>query len=244
MIIYKITNLINNKVYIGKTTKTIQWRFNKHLKDSYNNPNTTIHIQRAILKYGENNFKIEEIDKASSLEELNQKEKYWIAYYNSQNEGYNMTSGGDGGDTYASLSEEEMNIVRKKIGSKNKGIKNGQSKQVKCKSIKTNEEIFFDTIHDCIKYFGVRNKSFVQNRVEGECKWLYKNEWMFAYKDKDYPKYEIYDSSTKKGTKVKLIKDGNEYIFNSKNKAIEFIGSSKKNFKKDLVKLDYQIIYL
>lgn len=243
MIIYKITNLINNKVYIGQTTKTIEWRFNKHCEDAMKNINTTIHIQRAILRYGKENFKIEQIDTASSKNELNEKEKYWIRYYNSKTNGYNMTYGGEGGDTYSSLSDEEMNCVKQKIGTKNRGKLNGQSKQIKCYSVKIDKELFFDTISDCLKYFNVKNKSFIQLRIEGKLKSLWRDEWKFAYQDKEYEEYFIFDASTRKGKKVKLIINEQEYVFNSKNKAIEFLNSTKKKFEEDAEKLNYQIIY-
>ena len=89
--IYKHTNKINGKVYIGLTKTSLNSRWQngngyKHCRLFY----------RAILKYGWNNFEhelIEEVD-ASILEE---REKYWIAFYKSNNEnfGYNLTSGGE-----------------------------------------------------------------------------------------------------------------------------------------------------
>lgn len=84
MWIYKITNVQNNKVYIGQTIRPITDRFNRHINDALHNIIDT-HFARAIRKYGKENFKIEEIDFASSQEELNQKEQYWIRYYDSVN---------------------------------------------------------------------------------------------------------------------------------------------------------------
>ena len=146
MIVYKITNLINNKVYIGKTVKTLEWRFKKHCYDARKNPKTKNHFHRALLYYGPENFKIEQIDSAASKEELNDKEQYWIQYYQAKELGYNMTDGGDGGNTYVALTEKELAKVKVKISEKNRGKLNGQSKQIKCKSIKTNEELLFDTV--------------------------------------------------------------------------------------------------
>ena len=90
MWIYKITNIQNNKVYIGQTIRPIQDRFNRHINDAINNIIDT-HFARAIRKYGKENFIIEEIDTATTQEELTEKEKYWIQYYNAVNEGYNET---------------------------------------------------------------------------------------------------------------------------------------------------------
>ena len=95
MIIYKITNLINDKIYIGLTTQKINRRWTQHKSKSKTNI-TTEPFLNAIRKYGEENFLVEVIDKANNLKELNKKEKYWINYYNSNNNkiGYNVLSGG------------------------------------------------------------------------------------------------------------------------------------------------------
>ena len=90
MEIYKITNKINGKVYIGQTIRPAEYRFNRHMNDALNNILDT-HFARAIRKYGKENFTIEEIDTAQTQDELNQKEQYWIRYYNSVEDGYNET---------------------------------------------------------------------------------------------------------------------------------------------------------
>ena len=94
--IYKITNLINEKVYIGQSVD-INYRFNNHKSESFNPKsnayNTAIH--RAIRKYGVENFSFEVIEECTK-ELLSEKEIYWIAYYNSYGNGYNLTSGGEG----------------------------------------------------------------------------------------------------------------------------------------------------
>lgn len=95
--IYKVTCLVNNKIYIGLTNISIQNRWNTHIGVSYNpnSPDYNFAFHRAIRKYGVNNFVVEQIDQGSG-EELKEKEKYWINYYDSYNKGYNCTLGGDG----------------------------------------------------------------------------------------------------------------------------------------------------
>ena len=85
--IYKITNLINNKVYIGQSIDYNK-RFNEHcVKES----NSLIH--RAIKFYNKENFKVEELD---YCENYNEREKYFIQYYNCMfPNGYNLTPGGE-----------------------------------------------------------------------------------------------------------------------------------------------------
>ena len=111
MWIYKITNIQNNKVYIGQTIRPIEQRFHRHINDAMNNILDT-HFARAIRKYGKDSFIIEEIDTAQTQDELNQKEQYWIRYYDAVNKGYNETDAINkcGGNTYQSKTEEEMKI--------------------------------------------------------------------------------------------------------------------------------------
>ena len=92
--IYKITNLINNKIYIGQTHFSIEKRWAEHRCD-YKKEKLQRPIYVAMRKYGIENFIIEEIEEVSS-EELNNREKYWIEYYCSFKYGYNATLGGDG----------------------------------------------------------------------------------------------------------------------------------------------------
>lgn len=88
--IYCITNLINGKQYVGQTIKKISYRFNEHARA--NSP-----LGEDIRKYGRENFKIDELEKRYSYEELNAAEKKWIKELNWKvPNGYNRTDGGDG----------------------------------------------------------------------------------------------------------------------------------------------------
>lgn len=97
--IYKITNLLNGKSYIGQTSQPVEVRWSEHKrgKTSINSP-----LKRAIEKYGWDNFNKEVIDTATTLEEALEKEKYWIEYYKTcvlvygKEAGYNLSRGGEG----------------------------------------------------------------------------------------------------------------------------------------------------
>lgn len=97
--IYKITNDINDKVYIGKTNLSIEKRFKEHCDDSKRNRCENRPLYRAMNKYGISHFQIEEIEDCSP-EESSDREIYWIGYYHSYGEGYNATIGGDGKNFY------------------------------------------------------------------------------------------------------------------------------------------------
>ena len=88
--IYIIKNKINNKVYVGQTKVSIKLRFQNHLSAARCGRGYT--IGKAIRKYGEENFYIELLEECLASE-LNEREMYWIAFYNSTDNkcGYNIT---------------------------------------------------------------------------------------------------------------------------------------------------------
>lgn len=90
--IYIIKNKINDKVYIGQTINKIETRFINH-KMASRIEDTKFY--RAIRKYGEDNFYIELLEEVD-INSLNEREQYWINFYDSYNNGYNSTLGGDG----------------------------------------------------------------------------------------------------------------------------------------------------
>lgn len=94
--IYKIENLINGKIYIGQSVD-IQYRFRNHKSESFN-PKSNAYdtaIHRAIRKYGVDNFSFDVIEECDQ-DKLREREVYWINYYQSFGNGYNLTSGGEG----------------------------------------------------------------------------------------------------------------------------------------------------
>ena len=91
--IYKITNDINQKIYIGKTEQTIQQRFKQHCKDAFRERGEKRPLYAAMRKYGVEHFHVEQIEETDSPGE---REKYWIEYYGSFKYGYNATMGDDG----------------------------------------------------------------------------------------------------------------------------------------------------
>lgn len=94
--IYKITNIINGKSYIGQTIQDVKDRFYQHCATKCSKAVSNMAIHKAIKKYGKSNFTIEVIEEIDSAN-LNDREKYWIKYHNSYNNGYNSTKGGQEG---------------------------------------------------------------------------------------------------------------------------------------------------
>lgn len=107
MIIYKITNLINFKIYIGQ--------------DSNNNPDyfgSGILIKKAIKKYGKENFRKDILEYCSTIEELNEREKFWIKLTRAQEFGYNIAFGSNGGNTYVRSIKQNKNMSKIMSGKK------------------------------------------------------------------------------------------------------------------------------
>ena len=113
MIIYKIENKINGKIYIGQTTKEVGKRITTHLKIN------KYPIQKALNKHSLDSFIISVIDKAINQNDLDEKEKYWIRFYGCRApKGYNCTDGGDGVRGYKATEEERKRNSQVHIGKK------------------------------------------------------------------------------------------------------------------------------
>lgn len=183
MYVYKISNSVNNKVYIGQTIRPIKDRFHRHINDAMNNILDT-HLARAIRKYGPEVFSIELIEECSSQEELTLREQYWIRFYNSVEDGYNETDATykSGGNTYAKKTEEEMKAIKEKLRITKLGAKNPMARRVKRINVQTGEIDYFDTIISCAQACGIKNgKTSVNDRLNGKVKSPYKNIWTFEY---------------------------------------------------------------
>lgn len=93
-VIYKIYNDINDKIYVGQTIQPLIRRWQSHIKDS---KTKETHLYRAMRLYGVEHFLIQPIEENIPNDQLNDREIYWIEYFDSYNNGYNSTRGGDCG---------------------------------------------------------------------------------------------------------------------------------------------------
>lgn len=151
MIIYKITNSVNDKVYIGQTTKDLQSRIKNHRNAMLGKKDT--HLYRAMRKYGWDKFTFEVIDTAESQEELNMLEEYYIKLYDSVANGYNMAYGGAVNVMYSPVVAIKHNdkmrdpSVRKKISDSMKQsykTRGGASEDHR-KHLSENKKAFYQT---------------------------------------------------------------------------------------------------
>jgi len=150
MIIYKSTNKITGKIYIGQTTKNLEQRIKGHIKESKIDSNRPFML--SINEYGEDNFTFETIDSANNLDELNDKEVYWINFYNSVSpNGYNVTGGGQG---------KKMKTTKELSRIISEGLKNSE----KWQETKNSEEYKIKMEKSFIGWF--RGKKFTQEHKE------------------------------------------------------------------------------
>lgn len=97
MFIYRIYNVDTNESYVGQTDKTIDYRFKEHIREAKRSlrgeKRDFSFFHRALLYYGIDHFKIEMLEETSK-ELGDEREMYWIDYYDSYYNGYNSTKGG------------------------------------------------------------------------------------------------------------------------------------------------------
>lgn len=188
--IYKITNNVNGKVYIGKTQRTIEIRWKEHQRDCFNKDKDN-KLYRAIRKYGIENFSVEKIEYVDDSE-LSYKESYYIKKYNSFYEGYNLTFGGDGESTVdfsviEKLYKTGMNCteISKETGHTTKTISNllkGHGYKIKhaSKYNKNGKQVIFeDRIYSSYKDLAIHlintKESFKNKRLLTVIQYISKN---------------------------------------------------------------------
>ena len=176
MLIYKITNQINGKSYVGQTVKSAEERWKEHQQHAFgtheNDQNKTLY--KAIRKYGLENFTFEVLqDNINNFEDLDKAEIYWIDFYNSFVTGYNETLGGQ--QYHCILPNKEIIEDYYKTRSARKTAKNfgidhstvdailnanniprfsfRQAAGKRLRVSKENFEIEFDSVKDCAEWF-------------------------------------------------------------------------------------------
>lgn len=189
MLIYKITNKINGKIYIGQTTKTLQRRWTKHCIAAKTD---NIPFHKALIKYGFENFTVEQIDVASTIDELNKKEVYWIKYYNSMlPNGYNVCEGGNGMHGYKAsektraklrvshLGNKHSEETKRKMSEAHKGLNHSGLKMVMC--VETGE--IFEYINLAADTYKI-NKGNIVQVCKGKRKTAGGFHWAYVYEAK------------------------------------------------------------
>ena len=200
--IYKITNKQNGNIYIGQTRIDVIGRWKTHCNISYNQNSEEYHfaLHKAIRKYGVEGFSVDTIEECPD-DKLNERERFWIAYYDSYNNGYNESLGGDGHSKYNyddivnyylshnfSLKDtcahfqiydqvvysalKNKNINYKNLPRKREGIK-----KVGKKILLVEKNIVFNNMAEIDKYFGKKAHPNIRRCLNGVTKKAYGYTW-------------------------------------------------------------------
>ena len=154
--IYKIMNLIDEKIYIGSSVNLLK-RESKHFWMLKNNIHDNNHLQNSFNKSGVKNFKFEIIEECDE-NLLIEKENYYITHYKSNNSEY--------GFNLATVNEFRRNNYNDEVKiklSKYNMIKNGNFKKFSLRNIKTNEEHIFESLFDGATY--LLNHGFAKGKA-------------------------------------------------------------------------------
>jgi group I intron endonuclease len=168
-VIYKITNTITGKEYVGQTTGSISERFAAHASEKRNR-----HISSTIRKYGKQNFHIEEMATAFDLDSLNKLEVYFLEMYNTMYpNGYNHRVGGEQCGYCSELTKQKISKSKQgkpNLKLKNREITNAQrlaisatlgGQEILAISLKDNSMLIFPTAHST-RAFGHNPSNVVQ----------------------------------------------------------------------------------
>lgn len=237
-VIYKIENLVNGKVYIGQTIRTFEERKKQHIAELKGGYKRNVKLQNAWNKYGEKNFKFSIID-YFPISILDDKEIYYIEKFNSFNNGYNMTTGGN----QVMHNQKHTKSARKKISHKlktkwndkrfiekmkNRPIYYGSESPRSIKVICINDQKVFGSMIEAGEYYGIDMKK-VSTVCTGHCEYTGLEETgrklQFAYhtEGETYELKEIKHINEKK--KIRCITTGQ--IYNSICEASEVTGAPK-----------------
>ena len=175
-IIYKITNHINNKVYIGQTTEGIDKRWKRHcgyqLKDG-------TYLHKSMKKYGIENFSIEKIDEAESQEELNELEYFYIDKFRDNCYNTKFEVNKCGGDTLTY--NQRIDEIKAKIADGKRYDKNPNATKIKMIDIVNNTEEVFNSLKECQDKYDIPRHDIIGRRCRGIITKPYLNQFMFEY---------------------------------------------------------------
>ena len=188
--VYTITNLINNKIYVGSTVFDFKYRESTHFTRLKKQQHSNIHLQRAWNKYGESNFKFEILEEWEPEYCLSM-EQYWINMLDSCNKliGYNIlpNASNRAGSKHTVETIEKMRIIRKgtNVGSNNpmfgkSGLLNSRSKKVILYDLSGNKIKEFDSLNSITKELGIKT-SYISQCCKGKIK--KSKKYIFKYKN-------------------------------------------------------------
>ena len=175
--IYKITNFVNNKIYIGASTNGAEFRLKQHIFKANNGSNYPLH--QAIREFGKDAFYAEDIEECSDFETMNVRETYWIAQLGSTDEkiGYNVRCGGG-----IHRHDEQ---AKKKIGDFHRGIPSENRKAVLQYDSEGNFLQQYPSIAEASDKTGISKRS-IMRVLHGEASSISnKNQYLWIFREEN-----------------------------------------------------------
>ena len=189
--IYRIKNTANGKYYVGQS-EDIAKRWFHHRWELQNGKHINLHLQAAWDKYGEESFEFQVLE-LCPVEELNDREKYWIFYFDALDNGYNILGGGCGqrGWTYSEEAKQRRGGARGKI------------RRVVQFDLNLNPIKIWDTSYQAAKALGVESEGIRsccqhrggQRRIK-DFFWAYEDDWLSGKVTKEYYNIKSYDKDS------------------------------------------------
>lgn len=219
-VVYKHTNKVNGKIYIGITGKKVpKYRWGRG--SGYHN---NIHFVNAIKKYGWDNFEHEILETGLTCKEAKEREQFWIAKYNCNNPkfGYNKTKGGD-----SAPNSDVCEVIRQsKLGSKNPNAK-------RVYSILDDKE--FSCVRECAEYYQMNNKTLEQYcRGNRRCR-------QFIYVD-DYNKLSINGKNNLKSQLLDFLKqEEQKNNLKQRKRCLKYLKKTYKEIEQ-MIRQDVEIL--
>ena len=175
--VYKITNVVNNKIYIGASTNGADFRLKQHIFKANNGSNYTQH--QAIREYGKDAFYAEDIEECPDFETMNIRETYWIAQLGSTNpsKGYNARCGGG--------IHRHDEHAKKKIGDIHRGVPSENRISVIQYDRDGNYIAEYDCITDAAKANNISNRTILRTLNKQSLRFSRKNPYIWVYKTED-----------------------------------------------------------
>lgn len=162
--IYKITNILNNKIYVGQSLN-IPERWKNHVRYLNNCTHHNTHLQYSWNKYGCKYFEFSIIETCEE-EVLNDKEEYWIKRLDAYKKGYNLTKGGDGTRGYVFTEEERKKMSLAQKGNK-KWLGKKHSEETKAKmSLNNTGRVFSEETKRKISLSHIGKKASEETKIK------------------------------------------------------------------------------
>jgi group I intron endonuclease len=234
--IYQIRNLINNKVYIGKSVN-INNRKTQHFSSLRNNKHKNFKLQGSVNKHGIDNFVFEILE---LCEEIDIKEIEYINKYNSCKNGYNISS------EKSHMSKKWISKLKYLRKNDNKYIeqfnnfrlKADESNRVKINEYDLNGNFIktWDSIIEASRFYNHKCNSLIMDVLKFKRSKI--SNKMFRYYNGETSNIKPYQSFRK--TKLRFIKDNKELIFQSGLEAANYFNTSRANISLSLKKGSYK----